>query len=616
MKKNSIFGFGLLLLCSFVALNVAVFLFGSSQVFDLTSEQKYTLSSSTLQFLKENKKNLYVRLYKSEDLQRQNRTLADYATDVVKLLEQYQRHSKHRLGLQIVEVQPFSVQEAEARNLGIEELTSENGLRSEFLGLVISDDAGHMRPLPFLNPKRSRYLEQDISHLLSNLDDDNRTDIGILSPAFKIIPSDDALDHTAPWPIAELLARDYDLSFVNPQTAQIPFNVDILLVVNPVELSNTTLYAIDQFLMFGGKVIMLVDALSEYMLSRQIMPPRMLSVSYLPEFLQQLGITFVPDTVIGDMSKNRDADVGGASGSYPFWLNITSELFAKHPITDGVANIALNSASRLIVSPQPNIETRILATSSADGVEVNNAELSHHVPGQPLKTLRVTAGKYPLAVLLEGKFNSYFKVPYVNAVREVPFVSISLDKSSLLIVADSDMLLAATWNDNKESHQEWYHMVPKSGNADFLFNAIDYLAGHKTPVSVASKTSPYAPRPLSDVFAAEARQSFNAEQQKNIEETEQTASKLRDIALRIENNELIPSLKSTREIEKLERNKLRLQKEMQQIDYQIAQRYRSIVNRFIILNLSASLGIAALICLVREFFSRRTKLRAKEYVNE
>ena len=616
MKKKSIIGFGLLLLCSFAALNIAVFLFGSSQVFDLTAEQKYTLSPSTLRFLKENKKNLYVCLYKSADLQRQNPYWADYTAEVVKLLEQYQLHSEHRLGLQIVEVRPFSVQEAEARSLGIEELPAGNGLHPGFLGLVISDDAGHMRALPFLNPERSRYLEQDITRLLSNLDGRRRTDVGILSPAFKVIPSDDAFDHTAPWPIAELLARDYDLSYVNPQTAQIPFNVDVLLVVNPVELPNTALYAIDQFLMFGGRVIMFVDALSEYMLSRRLMPPQMLSVSYLPEFLQQLGITFIPDTVIGDMSKNRAADVDGVSGAYPFWLGITPELFAKHPITDGVAGLAMNSASRLIVSPQPGIKTRILAATSADGAEVNNAELSHRVPGQTLKTLRATDGKYPLAVLLEGKFNSYFKVPYVNAVKEVPFVSISLDKSSLLVVADSDMLLAAAWNGNKAPRQEWYHMTPENGNTDFLFNAIDYLAANDTPVSVAPKASPYAPQPPAEVFAAEARQSFNAARRKTAEEINQTAAELQDIALRIENNELMPSLKCTRQIEKLERNKLRLQKEMQRIDYLTAQKYRSLVNRFVILNLAAALAIAVLICLVQELWSRRVKRQAKEYVNE
>lgn len=616
MKKKSIIGFGLLLLCSFAALNIAVFLFGSSQVFDLTAEQKYTLSPSTLRFLKENKKNLYVRLYKSADLQRQAPYLNDYAAEVVKLLEQYQLHSEHRLGLQIVEAQPFSVQEAEARNLGIVGLPAENGLHPDFMGLVISDDAGRMRTVPYLNPERSRYLEQDITRLLSNLDGRRRTEVGILSPVFKVIPSDDAFDHTAPWPIAELLARDYDLTYVSPQTAQIPFSVDVLLVVNPVELPNTALYAIDQFLMFGGRVIMFMDALSEYMLSRRLMPPQMLSVSYLPKFLQQLGITFIPDTVIGDMSKNRIADVDGVSRVYPFWLDITPELFAKHPITDGIAGLAMNSASRLIVSPQPDIKTRILAATSADGAEVNNAELSHRVPGQTLKTLRTTDGKYPLAVLLEGKFNSCFKAPYVNAVKEVPFVSISLDESSLLVVADSDMLLAAVWNGNKAPHQEWYHMTPENGNTDFLINAIDYLAAADTPISVAPKASPYAPQPLVEVFAAEARQSFDAERRKTAEEINQTATELQDIALRIESNELMPSLKSTRQIERLERNKLRLQKEMQRIDYLTAQKYRSLVNRFVILNLSAALAITGLICLVQELWSRRVKRQAKEYVNE
>ncbi len=616
MKKTHIISFALLLLFSFVALNIAVFLFGSSQIFDLTADRKYTLQPETLHWLNTNKKDIYIRLYKSSDLKRIDPSLSEYALYVVKLLEQYQIHSHNHLGLQIVNIDPFSIQEAEARNLEIEELISNNTNQTGFLGLVISDDSGHMRTLPFLNPQRQKYLEQDISRILSNLDNSQRTDIGILSPAFKLIPSPDAFDHTSPWPITELLARDYDLTYVSPQTGQIPFNVDVLLVVNPVELSNVALYAIDQFLMYGGKVIMLMDSLSDYMLAHQLMPPKMLSVSYLPEFLKRLGITYIPDTVIGDLNKNRIVQIDNKAINYPFWLQITPDLFSDHTIMTGVSNINMNTASKLIVTPQEGINTQVLFTSSPNGVEVNNAELSHQSLGQELKTLHSTEGEYPLAVLLEGKFNSYFKEPYISAIKEVPFVSLSLDKSSLLVVADSDILLASTWNKSLKEQQEWYHMEPFSGNVDFLLNAIDYLSASKKALNIKPKKTPFLSQSLTNVFALQAQQAYAKDVQKTVEELNKTEARLSQLFQQIGHNELIPSLKLTREIEKLQRKKLKLQKQKQRIEYQTTQKYQEIINRFIIYNLIITVGIIGVMILVVEFMFRRNRRKAEEYINE
>ena len=616
MKKTVLAGFGLLLAISFITLNIAVFLFGSAQVFDLTASRKYTLSQPTLDWLSANEKNLYIRLYESADLRQIDPRLEEYSVYVLKLLEQYRQHAKHKLGLQVVRVEPFSLQETEARSLGIRELRTPKSKHPGFLGLIMSDDAGNMVPLPYLNPDRQSSLEQDITRLLSNLDPAQRPDVGILSPAFRVIPSLDAFDHSTPWPVADFLARDYDLTYIDGKTGQIPLHIDVLLVVNPVELSNPTLYAIDQFLLYGGKVIMFVDSLSEYMLSRRLMPPQMLSASYLGDFMKNLGISYAPDLVIADNLNARRVTTREAAFLYPFWLSLRKEAFAPHPIMSGVESLNFNSATRFNTTPVDGIKATVLAVSGANGGEVNNAELSHKTPDQPLKTYQSTAGNYPLAVLLEGKFTSYFKTPYVPAINELPFISISLEEGKILFVADSDMLLSATWNANTSPEQEWYDIVPSSGNLDFLTNAVDYLAGTGTPVAVSKKTDVPKTRSLAESFASAASQKTAAERSQILEKLRQTEEEIRRIAEQMRQNELLPSLNVTRRQEKLERDKLRLQKEQQRADYATAEAYREIVRSFMISNIGIGLFFVLLIAVVHGLIARCIKRRVGGYINE
>lgn len=608
-------GFGLMLLFSFLAMNIAVSLVGSSRVFDISAGRKYTLSPATQDWLEKNDKNLYIRLYQSPNLKQIAPELPEYAVYVLNLLEQYQLNSGHKLGLQVVETPPFSVHEAEARQLGVQELVSATSQEPGFLGLVISDDKGNMRALPFLNPQRRNNLEQDISRILSNLEDEKRLDVGILSPAFKVIPSDDAFDHTPAWPVADYLSRDYDLTYVNPNTGQIPMNIDVLLVVNPVEMSNTALYAIDQYLLYGGKVIMFLDTLSDYMVANNILPPQMLSVSYLPDFLHRLGIDYQPDAVIGDMQNARVAEINGSYQKYPFWLDIGSGLYAEHPLMKDVQNITMNSPAGLNITPVSGIRHTVLFRSGENTGEVNSAELSHKNAGQTLKTFRATGKSYPLAVLLEGNFISYFKAPFINAVNDIPFVSISIDEGRFLLVADSDLLMSSSWNANNEPNQEWYNMIPQSGNLDFLTNAIDYMAQSKNPAAVPSKADYFRSQPLASVFSAQAYQKSESVLRQKQAELKQAEDSLQNISAQIEYNELIPSLKTTREIETFERNKMQIRQDLQKINYQMAQEYEFIINRFIALNFCLAFTFIVIAGLIQWVLSRRIGHKAQGYVN-
>jgi len=158
-------------------------------------------------------------------------------------------------------------------------------------------------------------------------------------------------------------------------------------------------------------------------------------------------------------------------------------------------------------------------------------------------------------------------------------------------------------------------MLPQSGNLDFLQNAIDYLSPEKTLVSVPSKTNTNHTEALTALFSQQAFQMFENEQLQKQTQLKEIDDGLQKIALQIENNELIPSLKVTQNIETLERDKIKIRQELQKINYQTVQQFESVVNHFVIINLCLSFIFILIVGLIHTLIGYQLRRKAQGYVN-
>jgi len=244
---------------------------GKSWKVDITEQKLYTLSDGTKSILATLNQPIKAKLYyaktaalKGPD---QIKYFNNYYEFVKALLEEYVAQSKGMVELQTIDPRPFSDDEVSAMRYGLQQyrITEEENF---FFGLVVQTEFGVEKVIPFFSPDRQNFVEYDISYLIDTAITRQKTRIGIMSSL--PVMGDDMSGYMAqmmmrqgqrpkpPWTIVEHLRKKYEVSGVPTDVNDIN-DVDILLVVHPKELPEKTLFAIDQYVLKGGRAIVCVD---------------------------------------------------------------------------------------------------------------------------------------------------------------------------------------------------------------------------------------------------------------------------------------------------------------------------------------------------------------------
>ena len=244
---------------------------GSRLKVDVTDEGIYTLSDGTKAILAKLNQPIKARLYyaktaalKGPD---QIRYFNNYYEFVKALLEEYVAASKGMVTLEIVDPRPFSEEEEQALRYGLQRfpITQEE---SFFFGLVMQTQFGVEKVIKFFSPDRHNFVEYDISYLIDTAITRQKKRIGVMSSL--PVMGQDVSDYmarmmqmqgqqpTPPWTIVNQLREKYDVEQIATDVNDIN-DVDILLVVHPKNLPEKTQFAIDQFVLKGGRTILCVD---------------------------------------------------------------------------------------------------------------------------------------------------------------------------------------------------------------------------------------------------------------------------------------------------------------------------------------------------------------------
>ncbi|HEV2452851.1 MAG TPA: GldG family protein, partial [Verrucomicrobiae bacterium] len=243
-----------------VALNV---IFGAVPFrADLTQEQAYTLSPGTKAVLKKLGSPVTIRFYCTQAGTATPETvfLKDYARQVEDLLHEYKMVAGRNLIIQKFDPQPDSDAEDSARLDGLEPQQLSDG-DNFYLGICISM-ADQRVAIPFLEPNREKLLEYDITRAITEVLEPQKPTIGIMSalPVFGEQPNPEMQmqgqqQGTPPWTLVQQLQQDFNVQQIPMDTDKIDDSVNTLMVIFPAGISDKTQYAIDQFVLRGGKLI-------------------------------------------------------------------------------------------------------------------------------------------------------------------------------------------------------------------------------------------------------------------------------------------------------------------------------------------------------------------------
>jgi ABC-type uncharacterized transport system involved in gliding motility auxiliary subunit len=282
---------------------------------DITDQKLYTLSAGTRAVLSKLNQPLKLKLYYTKTAARkapdQIRFYNNYYYFVEALLKEYVRAAKGMINLEVIDPRPFSSEEEQALRHGLRRFPIGEE-ENFFFGLVLQTEFGAVKNIPFFSPDRQNFVEYDISHLIDTTVTREKKRIGILSP-LPVMGEDETgymsylrrmqgLPSRPAWTIVNHLRQQYSVSKVESDAEEIK-DVDILLVIHPTNLSEKTLFAVDQFVLKGGRAIICVDPRCFVQSPRDPMGRETGEASSnLNKLLRTWGVEMLEDTFAGDRS--------------------------------------------------------------------------------------------------------------------------------------------------------------------------------------------------------------------------------------------------------------------------------------------------------------------------
>ena len=529
----------LILIITFAAISVTQQI-GRNAKIDVTDQKIFTLSEGTQAILGQLNQPIKAKLYFGKtaalDGPEQIRFFMNYYEFVRSLLEEYVQVSKGMVELEIVDPRPFSQEEEEAIQYGLRRvpLTQEENF---FFGLVVQTQFGVAKTIPFFTPDRQNFVEYDISYLIDTAITRTKKTLGIMSSLpvmgdsgyMAYMMQQQGQQPKPAWGIVEQLKNQYDVKEVATDINDVSDlnDVDVLLVIHPKDLSEQTQFAIDQYVLRGGRTIMCVDPYCWSDRPQQPMNPQQPQMadqgSNLETLLNAWGLEMPNNTFAGDrrlaietpLSNNARAQkvIGfldlTTSECFNKDINVSAQLNNVRVLFAGVLKETAsasdpNAAGGLKRSPI------IQTTVAGNSFKINGPyEIQYGMADLMKKFTAVTMG-----MLLTGNFKSAFpKGIVVDVTKTDPndpneTLTVSQRKTGLATSSESGAVIVFSdvdfISDMLAYQNSFLGRMVVGDNSTLLINAVENLGGSSNLISIRSRGNYRRPFEVVDRIEAEA----------------------------------------------------------------------------------------------------------------
>ncbi len=549
----------------FVAINViANRTLGTTRI-DLTQNKLYTLSPGTRATLSKLDEPIVLRFYYSKKLGNEIPSYGVYAQRVREMLEEYSAAANGKIQLQELDPQPFSAVEDRAVAFGLQGVPLDQGGEQIYFGLAATNSTDDLQTIPFFQPEREPFLEYDLTKLIHSLAFPKKPVIGLITD----LPLEGDMmaamqgQPMIPYAVISQIKPLYDVQDLSTEIDSVPPDVDVLMIAHPQHLSDKTLYAIDQYVLGGGKALVFVDPNSEtqQMHPSQLNPPGMPLDSDMPKLFKAWGLQMEPKMVAGDRGSARRVNAGTAQHveamDYVAWLSLDqTDLNPTSPITANLTHV--NMASTGILDPEKDAKTTFspLITTSPDAmaVPVEKVQGVNGVPdvGGLLRDFKSDGKRLVLAAQVTGPADTAFPdgpppdkkdasadknaQPAANATPAPapatpagpPQIKTAAKPIDVIVVADTDILEDRFWEQSQDFFGQTV-VIPVANNGDFVANALDVLAGGDDLVSLRSRGTSARPFVLIDNIQKAADSRYQATEKDLETKLKDTQDKIKQI---------------------------------------------------------------------------------------
>lgn len=495
---------------------------------DLTQGHIYSLSPGTKQILAGLREPVTLRLFYSRQLGSTVPSYGIYADHVREMLRDYASHSNGKVKVEFFDPEPFSDTEDRAIAYGLQGVPLDTNGTKVYFGLAGTNLEDDERTIPFFQADRERFLEYDLTKLVYDLSNPKRPVVGVMSSLpLEGNPQEMMMSRGRgggqPYASLVLLRQTNDVRMV-PTTAQvIDPDIQVLLVAEAQHLSPATEYAIDQFVMRGGKLMAMVDPWSEAMASTPSptgMPPDDTHAD-LKKLFDAWGIEFDPNKVVGDLTgawRVRGGPDQMTPVSYVAWFNIRDGINHDDPATADLQQVTVASAGALAKAPKSSIEFTPLLSSSRRSEMLPVDDVKMPDPAKILAGFKPSGGPRVIAARIHGVLKSAFTGPPPlekgqKRPANFPAYKAQTDKpANLVVVADSDILADRFWVRVNDFFGQQV-ATPFSDDGPFVANLIGTLSGSDALIGLRSRGDTNRPFTLVAAMQSEAEAKYRQTQQ-------------------------------------------------------------------------------------------------------
>lgn len=586
---------------------------------DLTGDKLYTLSGGTDDILNNLERVVTLKLYASRDLAQMPAPLKNYMQRVTDLLREYELRADGNLVLEVYDPKPDSDEEEWAQKYGIvgqplDMLGGEN----LYFGLVAVAGTREAA-LPFIAPALEDRLEYEVTRLIYEVSRSAKPRVGVMSP-LGILPGGlSPMMRRQPrgndgWMFGQELARQYDVVTLEPSLTEVPEDIDTLVLVHPKMLTETALFAIDQFVLRGGRLLAFTDPLcmaDQEQGAGQQFGMMMGYSSDLNRLTEAWGLTFTAEDVVADPGSASVVNFGnGRSERLPTWLTLMEDRLNQDDIaTSPLTSVMMPFSGAYRGEPVDGLTLTPLLTTSEDGSLISSITATQ--PGVEKMRNARREGVMNLGVRLQGTFPTAFPdgPPGTNTAENV--LTQSAVPGLVLLVGDVDVLYdryaVRVMNFFGQPLYE-----PLNDNLALGMNLVEQITGGDALVGLRSRR--LVERPFTRVrdLQREAQLRWQEEELKLVsalQETQQRINELQRTQADEAGQQVIITPEMRAELERFRDQRFEIQKQLKDVRKNLVRDIEALGVRVKAVNMALMPALVALVGIAHGIRRRRKAQR-------
>ena len=603
----------------FVALNVLVGTALKRARLDLTADGLYTVSAGTKGVLAGIDEPIRLRYFRSQRLESLGPYFATHIKRVDELLDEYARLADGNVIVERYDPEPYSPEEDLAVADGIQGLAIDEAGRLAYFGLVGTNSTDDRKAIPYLAPERAEFLEYDLTRLIADLAEPEKDVVAVIGS----LPLEgDAGSRFQPWLVHDLITQVFQVRTISGAIDRLDDDVEILMLVQPTDLDERTRYAIDQFVMRGGRVLAFVDPYAE-VAARSLRPATGDAIGALAPLLDAWGIAIDGTTVIGDrVAATRVQTLHQGRQvvtDYLPWLTLgTANVVPDDAVVADLSVLTLRTAGAIEAreGATTTLSPLLLSGPEADRIAVDEIRFAPD-PVALLRAFTPTGTPFILAARIGGPVGSAFPEGPPAAVQDQSARAAhrrdAVAPLAAIVVADVDLLADDAWVRTGSVLGQTF-TVPSANNGDFVVNALEALAGGAALADLRGRGITVRRFDVLDAMTRAAEDRYLEAEESLLDKIDEIRRRIGELQTRGEDGPILLTAEQQTMIEAQRGELLELRRELRDVQYALRRDVEGLKRRLELLNIwlvPALCGVAAIaLAIVRR--RRAARVRAAD----